>query len=335
MNIDEMDLLKSALDESPLSETAFQRARAQLNAHPPRKHHLRLLSRRSAVGVGALAAGAAVVFAVTSTGSSSIPATSAAQSSQSAQSGQAPVVQSPLMTLAAHITAGQAQQAGDASLVIRTQTIGNRTPETSYNLYTDAGAFFGGADERSLQQAVGANQAMDEGSSSAEVAAARSAVTGDLDQARTQLVNASPNSLGLGLGTAERQRIWDEARAQNPKAATAPQDAPTGRRLEELTGNYLWNNGLDALSAAGGDEGVRAGILRIFSTVPAIKVAEGTNTLTLTAGSDLFGGGSPETLTIDRNSGVPIRLVSAADGDLPQSVSTYQVSRVTLADLKN
>ncbi len=332
MNIDEMDLLKSALDESPLSEGAFQSARAQLKAHPPLKHHLRLLSRRSAVGVGALAAGAAVVFAVTSTGSASVPATSAAQPGQS---GQATVVQSPLMTLAAHITAGQTQQAGDASLVIRIQTIGNRTPETSYNLYTDAGAFFGGADERSLQQAVGANQAMDEGISSAEVAAARSAVTGDLDQARTQLVNASPNSLGLGLGTAERQRIWDEARAQNPKAATAPQDAPTGRRLEELTGNYLWNNGLDALSAAGGDEGVRAGILRIFSTVPAIKVAEGTNTLTLTAGSDLFGGSSPETLTIDRSSGVPIRLVSAADGNLPQSVSTYQVSRVTLADLKN
>jgi hypothetical protein len=289
-------------------------------------------------GIGAVAAAAAVAIAITSSpppAAPTGPATAAPAGSAAAAS--------PLATLAARITASGGSLPGNASLVIRTQTIGDRTPDVSYNLYTDAGAFYGGGDKKSLMQAIARHENDADGILTREVAAARFAVNGDLTTARRQMVNASPNSLGLGLSPAARKVIWAKAMAKDAeifkeKGIKEPKNPPAGKRLQELTGNYLWNNSVDALSAGAGSPQVRAGVLRLLSTIPEVTVQHSTTggqpTLTLTAGSALFGGGAPQVLTVSATTGMPIKSVFAAQGNVPSSVSTFQVSRVTLAGVE-
>ena len=48
----------------------------------------------------------------------------------------------------------------------------------------------------------------------------------------------------------------------------------------------------------------------------------------------LFGGGAPQVLTVSATTGMPIKSVFRAQGNVPSSVSTFQVSRVTLAGVE-
>ncbi|MCE0534082.1 hypothetical protein LWF15_00990 [Kineosporia rhizophila] len=340
--VDEMDLAKKSLQVSPLRPEAHERARADLRAALEEASgrgkvaFLKPRRRRTpwiGAGIGALAAGAAVVFAVSSMSQPATP---------NAPVAQGPVVESELISLATRLTAAGETGSGDASLVVRTQTIDGQDPTVSYNLYTDDGRYFGAADEASLRQAMG--EGSDEGFSrivANSVEAARFAVDGDLEEARRRMVDAAPNSLGLGLDEAARQKIWDETLAENAdvyeaKGYQPPKNPPTGKKLEQLVGSHLWNQGLDALNGGSGSPEVRAGVLRLYASVPEVKVekttTEGQATLTLTAGAALSGGGAPQVLTVDAESGTPISLVSAADADVPGSQSTYQVSRVSVSD---
>jgi hypothetical protein len=362
VSVDEMDLASQALDVTPWDPEAYERARTALRAAmaesgsvaavaPVRRRgpsragnrHRRSLGTRGKVsigaGIGAVAAAAAVAIAITSTAQPAAPAGSAASS---APAGSAAAT-SPLVTLAARITAAGGSLPGNASLVIRTQTIGGRAPDVSYNLYTDGGAFYGGGDKKSLMKAISRHQNLADGITAREAAAARYAVNGDLTTARRQMVNASPNALGLGLSPAARKKIWAKAMAKSAeifkeKGIKAPKNPPAGRRLQELAGNYLWNNSVDALSAGAGSPQVRAGVLRLLSTIPEVTVQHsvtgGQPTLTLTAGSALFGGGAPEVLTVSARTGMPVRSAFAAQGNVPSSVSTFQVTRVTLAHVE-
>jgi hypothetical protein len=300
------------------------------------------LGTRKKVGIGAglgsIAAAAALVLAVTAT-----PPSSPTGPASTGPAPQAPVVQSPLINLAAYITASSGTLPGDASLVIRTQTIGGRPSEVSYNLYTDGGEFYGGGSMKTLRQAISRHENNAGGITGREVAAARYAAKGSLDTARKQMVNASPNDLGLGLSAADRQKIWDKARVEQgdiykAKGIKFPAHPPTGKRLQALTGNAIWNNGIEAMTAGGGDPQVRAGVLRLLSTVPEVTVKKSTTdgqaTLTLTAGSALFLGGSPEVLTINAKTGMPIKSAFKAADNLPSSVSTFKVSRLTLDSIK-
>jgi hypothetical protein len=113
---------------------------------------------------------------------------------------------------------------------------------------------------------------------------------------------------------------------------------PTGQALRDDISNYVWNNSVDALTAGAGNSRVRAGVLRLLSTIPEVTVAGsvtgGQPTLTLTAGSALFGGGSPQVLTVSARTGMPVESVMEARGSELSSVTSYQVSRVTLADIE-
>ena len=157
------------------------------------------------------------------------------------------------------------------------------------------------------------------------------------------MVNASPNYLGLGLGPAARKKLWAQAKAKSAeiykeKGIEFPANPPTGKARQEQADNYLWNNSVDALSAGGGDPRVREGVLRLLSTISAVTVANSTAggqpALTLTAGPEVFGGAASEVLTINARTGMPIKAVVPAEGNLPSSVQTFQVSRVTLAGIK-
>jgi hypothetical protein len=289
-------------------------------------------------GVGAVAAAAALVLAVTAT-----PPAAPAGGGSGGSAAPASSTQSPLLSLASYLTTANATQSGDASLVIRAQAIGKRAPEVSYNLYTDTGAFYGGGDKKSLMKAVAQHEDLSAGIQAREVKAALAAVKGDLTTTGRQMVNASPNSLGLGLSAADRQAIWDKAKAQygqvyKDKGIPFAAHPPTGKALRLKAGNAIWNNSVDALSAGAANPKVRAGVLRLLSTVPEVTVkksTEGQGTLILTAGSALFGGGSPEVLTIDAKTGMPIKSVFKASGDLSASVSTFKVSRVSLDNVKS
>jgi hypothetical protein len=287
-------------------------------------------------GIGAVAAGVAVALAATSTPQPTAPAVSTSH---------APAVTSPLVTLAARITAGSGPLPGNASLIIRTQVEGGIPPQVSYNLYTDSGAFYGGGDKKSLMEAVARHENMADGIDAREVAAARYAAAGDLATARVRMADASPNDLGLGLSPAARKKIWEKGRAQadqilKEKGAKfrLPPNPPTGKALQGYVDNYVWNNSVDALSSGAGDPRVRAGVLRLLSTISGVTVTHSTtggqSTLTLTAGPEVFGGSGEQVLTINANTGMPVKSVFPAEGNVPSDVQTFQVYRVTLAGIE-
>jgi hypothetical protein len=273
----------------------------------------------------------AVVLAVTSAPPPAAPARPAAQ---------APAVNSKLVTLAARISASAGSQPGNASLEIVKETIGGKLMQVYYGLYTDSGKLYSGDDKQTLMTAVAqqANQA--DGADFREVAAARDAETGDLATARVRMVNATPNDFFLSL--AARKKIWAAGAAARQavmrgKGMKTPMEMPTGKFLQDEINNSLWTNGTDALNWAGGDPEIRAGVLRLLSTIPQVTVADSTTggqpTLTITAGPAVFGGDGEEVLTVNATTGLPVSSVSTTSG-VPAGVETYQVSRVTLASIE-
>lgn len=355
-----MDLASQALDVTPWRPEAYEQARTRLrgamaDAGPAPESVTPMLTsapsraasqrRRTlgtggkvgiGAGIGAVAAGVAVALAVTSAPQPSTRIGSATGTTHAAAS--------PLVELAARITASSGKLPGNASLIIRTQTEGGIPPQVSYNLYVDNGAFYGGGDKKSLMEAVRRHQNMADGVNAREVAAARYAATGDLATARMRMINASPNWLGLGLSRAEQKKLRAKAMAaeraiwkeKHAKGSPPPLNA---KRAREDAANYLWNNSVDALSSGAGSPQVRAGVLRLLSTISGVKVTNSTTggkpTLTLTAGPAVFVGQGKQVLSVSARTGMPIR---SWMGDLgptvPPSVDTYKVIRVTMAGIE-
>ena len=354
-----MDLVSEALDVTPWRPEAYEQARTKLRgamaesgptpeaATPLRSGSSRAGSRRRrtlgtggkvgiGAGIGAVAAGVAVAMAVTSA-----PKPAARNGSAT---GTTHAAASPLVSLAARITASSGKLPGNASLIIRTQIEGGIPPQVSYNLYADSGAFYGGADKKSLMEAVARHQNMADGINAREVAAARYAVTGDLATARMRMINATPNYFGLGLSPAAQRKLRAKALAAErvifKEKGVKRQPKPlTGKTLREDEASYLWNNSVDALSSGAGSPQVRAGVLRLLATISGVRVANSTTggqpTLTLTAGPEVFVGQGKEVLTVNARTGMPIRSwVGDLGPKVPSSVDTYRVIRVTMAGIQ-
>jgi hypothetical protein len=294
---------------------------------------LRQRRRRRLAGVaGTVAAGAAaVVLVATSAPRSTAPTAGPAS--------HAPAANSPLMSLAARITASSGPLPGNASLEIVKETNG-KMMQVLYGLYTDGGDMYSGYDKQTIMTEVAQHANLATGAEPREVAAARYAATGDLATARMRMINATPNDFFLPL--AARKKIWEEGAAarqalMREKGIKTPLEMPTGKALQDQIYNSLWINSTEALNWAGGDPEVRAGVLRLLSTIPEVAVASSTTdgqpTLTITAGPAVFGGDGEEVLTVNATTGLPVRSVSATPGMSP-GVYTFQVSRVTLADIK-
>lgn len=348
MNVDEMDLVSQLKDADPLRPEAYQRARATLRAAmaesgPAAVAGLsRARGRRKRVGtlgklgigagISAVAAAAAIVLAAT-------PAPRPAAPTGSASS-PAPAVTSPLVILAAHITADSGPLPGNASLIIKAQAIGGQRPDVVYSLYTDSGALYAGDDKATLMKAVARHQNLADGMDSRDVKVALYAAAGNLTAAREQMATVSPGDFWLGLTGSAQRAAWDKEIAQEwpmlkAKGMKTPPKLPTGQALRDIINNRVWNNSVEALSAGGGNPQVRAGVLRLLSTIPQVTVAKSTTggqaTLTLKAGSALFGGSGGEVLTISAKTGMPVKDTEPAQGKVPSSVTTYKVTRVTLA----
>lgn len=309
----------------------------------------RYRERRRVVSIAAtgaaLGAAAGVIAVVPGHSSPQRPVASSKSPSR------APALDSSLVSLAAFIRASSGPLPGNASLIVTTQTIGGKQMEVLYNLYTDSGDYYVGDTKQGLKAAVDQHENIAYGYDARQVAGARYAATGDLAAARMRMANVTPNDLGLGLSPAARKKIWDKARVQadqtlKEKGAnfTVPVNPPTGKALQSDVDNLVWMDSIDALTEGGGDPQVREGVLRLLSTISGLTVVktttEGQATLTLTAGPEVFGGAGKNVVVIDAKTGMPI---SSWTGDLPpgthgqptpSSMTTYQVSRVTVTDIE-
>jgi len=303
-----------------------------------RQRHRRGRALRGATvagaGAGAVAAAVALALAASTTPR---PATGTGPASGP------PAADARLASLAADIQARSSQRPGSAWLIIRTQVIGSRQPYVTYNLYTASGAIYVTDTKGQLRRAVARHQDLADGTQARQVAAARYAATGELTAARLRMINVTRNYLGLGLSPAAQKKVWAKgmaaARAIYKEKGIKRQPAwPTRKTIREQADNLVWTNSIDALSEGGGSPQVRAGVLRLISTISGVTVANsmtsGQHSLTITAGPAVFGGQGKQVLTISARTGMPI---SSWVGDLgpktPPSLETYKVSRVTLTGI--
>ena len=219
-----------------------------------------------------------------------------------------------LVDLAASVAAIPAQQ-GDASLVLRDQRYPTGEDVAVYDLYADNGKYYFAQQRSGLPAQVRADNNQGDGVFQREVADAIYAVTGDLSTARQRMADA-PLSPG---------------QASEPPATT-----PDAEGVVNLD-NYIWENSMDAIVAGSSNPKVRAGVLRLLSTLPDITVKHGTTdgqpSVTIAAGGTEVADGQ-ETWIINATTGIPIKFLGG-DPDKPDVTVTYGVTRVSLADVKS
>ena len=180
--------------------------------------------------------------------------------------------QQPLVTLAAHLAA-KSVPAGDATLVERETSIPGDATVDDWDLYTDDGRYFYAHTEAGLPAQVKEDNNQGEGMFGREVAAAKYAASGG------------------NLDTAALKIAW--------AADTTPVPAWLSAQLKHISegglqiDNYVWEGCQDTLIVGAGNPQVRAGVLRLVSALPGIKVTtgkvDGQPTLTLTAGGAELG----------------------------------------------
>jgi hypothetical protein len=219
--------------------------------------------------------------------------------------------------------------AGNATLVIRSAVAKSGVTILGADLYTDSGNYYFAPTEAGLPAQVAAGNDLGDGIFAREIAAATYAATGNLTSAAEEMETAPSPSV------------------------TAPSPGSM------LADNWLWENSLDALVAGSGDPTVRAGVMRLISLLPEVKVtdttANGEPAVLLTgtfpntsrcssAQSDRsaeekgacgqpVGGGIEEQLTVNAATGIPVSFSGGAVGQPAAGQIMYQVSRVTLAEV--
>jgi hypothetical protein len=312
--------------------------------HRARRARRRTRIVRGGIGVGALAAVAAVgVASAVPSGptrtdqaggthpaarvSAAHPANTRASASST---GSTHAQQQPLVKLAAYLAARPAP-AGDATLVERETGAPGHASINVWDLYADNGEYFFSQTEAGLPAQVHENNNQGDGIFAREVAAAAHAATGNLDAAALKMAWAS-NTTPVPA--------WLSAQVKNMSEG--------GLQID----NYVWEGCEDALIAGSGNPQVRAGVLRLVSALPGITVTHGTvdgqPTLTLTAGAAELGNtvsgidsadpkaatgpAYQEAISINANTGIPLRIAGGSAGQVSVNVS-YVVTRVTLADI--
>jgi hypothetical protein len=320
VNVDEMDLASQALDVTPWRPEAYEQARTVLRAamaeSGPRPEAAPVPAvapmrgggfsragnrRRRALGAGGKVGIGAGIGAVAAAAAIALVATSAPQpAAPTGSASQAPAATSKLVTLAARISASDGSQPGNASLEIVQNTIGGKLMQVYYGLYTDSGKLYSGANKQTLMTAIAQHANGATTYDAQVVAAAREAATGNLATARMRMIDATRDVTPVQYS------------------------------------NIVWSNATYALNWAGGDAEIRVGVLRLLSTISAVKVVNSTTdgqpTLTIAAGPGAFGGIGDEVLIISATTGLPISSVSNPGPSA--GVEDFQISRVTVANIE-
>ncbi len=253
-------------------------------------------------------------------------------------------VAAPLVKLSTKV-AQATPPPGDATLVVRHQTYPGGAPAIDgYDLYTDDGQYYYSADRAGLPEAIRSGDIGD-GFMARELAAATAALTLPPDQARTRMEDAALDPKLAAMTPAERQQQADAQRRKllsDPKLSKATREkllARTARPADPnvIEANHIWTNCLDALIAGAGRQDVRAGVLRLIATMPEVDVTrtpiDGHDALDVT--SHAFTDSYQEELLIDAADGTPLKFIGRYPNQTPSVIVTYEVSRVTVADVEN
>jgi hypothetical protein len=315
--VDEMDLLRGMKDAEPLRAAAFEAARATLRATmavdacpeaKPRRAGSRAWGIRAKVGFGitTVAAVAAAAAAITVT-SSPAPVTAPAASAGNPQ----------LAQLADTIVVSESKLRGNASLEIRNNSASSAAPgPNGVDLFSDSGKYYWALTESGLPQAIAGHQDGSDGSYKGDIAAALYAVNGNITTARARMAVA-----GLAPGI-------------KPKEISPPGAKPLTR--EQQADNQIWSNSLGALNAGAANPQVRAGVLRLLSTIHGVTVTnvtvDGQPALTLADPIQTPSGTAQDVLVINASTGLPIVTMTGQGGET-SGVTYYHVTRVTLASV--
>jgi hypothetical protein len=301
------------------------------------------IAGRLGIGAGVGVAAAAAVVAVVLNSSANGGAV-AGKDSSAAGVGTAAVDgtadRAPLMTLAGSIRTST-PSTGDAWLVKATQVNGTKTMQVVYTLYTDGHAIYTGNSVQDIKRAIGRHQdQLKAGGYAPLLKAAVAAADSSPADGRTQMLKAAKDRL-VGLNPAAQKAEWDKEQAAaqviiKEKGGNIKPKPYSPQAVQQHFDNALWTYSTEALSAGDGNTEVRAGVLRLLSTISAVTVQKSTTdgkaTLTITAGPEVFGGQGGEVLTVDAKTGMLVKDVSTVPG-LPQAHTTYASSRVTTAHL--
>jgi hypothetical protein len=290
--------------------------------------------RRVFAGTGVFATAAAAVTMVAVSFGSVGPAT--------------PVAGAAVLNhLATHIKANATTPLpGDATLVLRTQSYPDGTSNSEADLYADNGEYFSTPTEGGLSAAIAENANVGNGFTAREIKAALDAVNGNLATAVQEMATApfdngiKPANSASSYG-ALKQKI-DAQTNLTPAQKTAllqkivdEANSPSGQQAS--TDNYIWMDSMDTLIEGAGNPDVRIGVLRILSTLSEVAVTNTTTngqpTITLTAGAPALPSNYQEAITINASTGVPVSFAGGTPGQTPSVIVTYQVSRVTLANI--
>ena len=336
--MNEMDLVQQALDVTPWRPEAYERAQAVLRgvmaesgpapeATPvpavvpmggrvsrARNRRGGVLGTKGKVGIGAgvaavAAAAAAVAIAVTS---APAPASAPAASATSAAAGNPQLAQ-----LADTIVVSEGKLPGNASLEIRNSSASSAAPGANgVDLLCDSGEYYWAMTESGLPQAIAGHEDGYDGSYKGDIAAALYAVNGSITTARARMAVA-----GFAPGI-------------KPKEISPPGAKPLTR--EQQADNQIWSNSLDALNAGAANPQVRAGVLRLLSTIRRVTVTnatvDGQPALALADPFQTPLGTAHDVLVINARSGLPIVSMTRQGGET-SGVTYYHVSRVTLASV--
>jgi hypothetical protein len=236
----------------------------------------------------------------------------------------APVVAeaAPLVKLSNRIAAEPAPT-GDATLVKREQHYPDRETTTGNDLYFDDGRYFYGDTLEQLKQ-FGAD--LGEGIPMQQREAAEAAVDLPPDQARQRFYDSTWPG---GHEPATQPAAAADPATRRKLAAAKAKRRPISRL--SMVNNRIWMASMDTLIAGAGDARVRAGVMKLMATIPAVKLEDHGATLDL-RNTD-FGDGYEETLTVDAKTGVIRKMTGGYPGKTPSVVVTYDIERVTARDI--
>ncbi|WP_430788451.1 hypothetical protein [Actinoplanes sp. G11-F43] len=278
-----------------------------------------------ATGGGAFALAAVAALAVTvNGGGAQAPARDLARPAATSGPADAATAEGPTVQLVSYLT-NAPQPDGDATLLLRSQVQKDGRKIDVWDLHADNGDYYFAKTRGALTgQVAGGKLRGEEDGRRKVVAAAKAAATGDLTEGRRLMAMAYVPANPEVEPTIEAPGVRHTLSAEAARIKRVP-----GGVVGNLTDNWVWNNSMDALITGAGDPMVRAGVLRLLGQMPDVAIKksslQGQAVFTLT--TDKIITGAPETLTINAETGLPIKFVSGGTID-------YTVERVTIDDVR-
>jgi len=300
--------------EADPAATASARAALLQHARTPRL----TVSRRPVHVRRRVVAGAALVAVAAIAAVALLPAGDHASRSLAPSTAEA----APLVRLATQLQQAPAPP-GDATLVLRKHDFPNDKSFTGADLYLDNGRYFYGATLDELRTGAAAHPDENTGDNDTTKAEREAAVE----------ANASPGKARrdmIAIFTPASDAPAQAARAEKLKAVKNAKPVGTASP-RSIANNRVWIGCMDALIAGAGRADVRAGVMKLLAMMPEVKVEPGDGVLRLRMTD--FPDNYEETLVVDGDTGVIKEMIGGTHGKRPSVVVTYDVRRVTAADV--